>query len=64
MNGNHRATWLSDIISETQKYIKQASKRSCPEVPHVQQALNKLFEARDVARGCKDTEPDDKNPVA
>lgn len=61
MNGKHRASWLSEIISEIQRYAKQANKRACPEAPQVQQALTKLFEARDIARGCDEAEPGDEN---
>ncbi len=62
MNGKHRASWLSEIISDVQRYVKQASKRPCSEVAMVQQALNKLFEARDMARANGDAEPGDEAP--
>jgi hypothetical protein len=61
MNGKHRAKLLSDPISELQRYVKQGSKRPCPELPLVQQALAKLFEARDLAKASGETEPDDEN---
>ena len=62
MNGKHRASWLSEIISEVQRYVKQASKRPCAEIATVQQALNKLFEARDQARSFGEAEPGDGEP--
>ena len=36
-NGKHRARWLADIISETQRYLSKA--REAPEANAVRQAL-------------------------
>lgn len=44
LNNKHRARWLSDIISELQRYASKS--RSCPEAPLVQQALSRLDDAR------------------
>lgn len=44
MNGKQRARWLSDVISETQRYLAKA--KETPEAPMVQRALNELDDAR------------------
>jgi hypothetical protein len=49
MNGKHRARWLSDIISELQRYHKKA--RGQVEDRQVSQALEQLQVARENAIG-------------
>jgi hypothetical protein len=44
MNNKQRARWLSDLISETQRYISKA--KSQAEIPLVQRAVNALDDAR------------------
>lgn len=44
MNSKQRARWLSDMISEGQRYISKAKDQ--PEIPMVQKALNALDDAR------------------
>jgi hypothetical protein len=44
MNNKQRARWLSDLISETQRYLSKSKDK--PEVPLVQKALNALDDAR------------------
>lgn len=44
MNNKQRARWLSDLISETQRYISKAKDQT--ETPLVQRALNALDDAR------------------
>jgi hypothetical protein len=56
MNGEHRSKWLSEIISDLQRYIKQANKRQYPELAVVQQGLEKLYEGRDIAKASGETE--------
>ena len=46
-NGKHRARWLADIISETQRYLSKA--REAPEANAIRQALSRLAEARQAA---------------
>jgi hypothetical protein len=48
MNGKHRARWLSDLISELQRYTSKA--KDAPETGSVRKALNCLDEARQIAR--------------
>jgi len=38
MNGKQRSRWLSDMISETQRYLSKA--RCSPEAPLIQKILN------------------------
>ena len=47
MNGKQRARWLSDCISELQRFTSKA--REAPEAGHVRKALNSLDEARRAA---------------
>jgi hypothetical protein len=47
MNGKHRARWLAEIISEIQRFHKQA--RGSAEDGLVTQALEKLHTAREKA---------------
>ena len=56
-NGKHRARWLADIISETQRYLSKA--REAPESSAVRQALTKLADARQAAL---DSDPENKPP--
>jgi hypothetical protein len=51
VNGKQRARWLSDVISELQRYVKHAD----VEEPLILQALTKLDEARRAARGAGET---------
>lgn len=44
MNSKQRKRWLSDMISEAQRYISKAKDQ--PEIPLVQRALNALDDAR------------------
>jgi len=44
LNNKHRSRWLSDIISDLQRY--QSKTKDSPEAPHVSQALARLHEAR------------------
>ena len=44
MNNKQRARWLSDMITEAQRYISKSKGKS--EVPLVQKALNALDDAR------------------
>jgi hypothetical protein len=44
MNSKQRGRWLSDLISETQRYISKAKDQS--EIPLVQKAINALDDAR------------------
>jgi hypothetical protein len=48
MNGKQRARWLSDIITELQRY--QSKNKGKPESPLVQQSLGRLDEARAAAQ--------------
>lgn len=54
-NGKHRARWLADIISETQRYLSKA--REAPEANAIRQALSRLAEARQAAL---DSDPEGK----
>ena len=47
MNGKQRARWLTDLISELQRFTSKA--REAPEAGHVRKALNSLDEARRAA---------------
>lgn len=47
MNGKQRARWLSDLISELQRFTSKA--KESPEAGHVRKALNSLDEARRAA---------------
>jgi hypothetical protein len=53
LNKKHRSRWLSEVISELQRY--QSKTKDSPEAPHVSQALARLHEARQ-----KVTEDDQK----
>jgi hypothetical protein len=44
MNNKQRARWLSDMISETQRYISKSQGKA--EIALVQKALNSLDDAR------------------
>jgi hypothetical protein len=44
MNNKQRARWLSELISESQRYISKAKDQ--PETPLVQKAVNTLDDAR------------------
>jgi hypothetical protein len=44
LNSKHRSRWLSDIISELQRY--QSTTKDSPEATHVSQALARLHEAK------------------
>ena len=55
MNGKQRSRWLSDMISETQRYISKT--KSSPEVPLIQKVLNLLDDAR------KRAADDDSDPT-
>ena len=44
LNGRQRARWLSDMISETQRYLSKS--QGSPETPLVQRALEALNDAR------------------
>lgn len=48
LNPRHRGRWLSDVISELQRYVSK--NEGCPETPAVQQALDRLYAARQEAR--------------
>ena len=56
-NGKHRARWLADIISETQRYLSKA--REAPEANAVRQALSRLAEARQAAL---ESDPESRAP--
>lgn len=56
LNNKHRARWLSDIISELQRYAKKS--QECLEAPLVQQALARLDDARRRVREAADEEKD------
>ena len=47
MNGKQRARWLSDLISELQRFTSKA--KDAPEAGHVRKALGSLDEARRAA---------------
>jgi hypothetical protein len=55
MNGKQRSRWLSDMISETQRYLSKA--RCSPEAPLIQKILNLLDDAR------RKTADDDSDPT-
>jgi hypothetical protein len=55
LNGKQRSRWLSDMISETQRYISKT--KSSPEVPLIQKVLNLLDDAR------KRAADDDSDPT-
>jgi hypothetical protein len=44
MNNKQRSRWLSDIISDLQRYVSKSIGQ--PEAPFVQRALNTIDEAR------------------
>ena len=46
-NGKHRARWLAEMISETQRYLAKA--REAPEAELVRRALGSLQDAREKA---------------
>lgn len=46
-NGKHRARWLSEMVSEGQRYLAKA--REAPEAAQVRQALALLQDARQTA---------------
>lgn len=50
MNSKQRARWLSDQISELQRYLKKAT----AERPQVTMAIAKLDEARQMVRSDED----------
>jgi hypothetical protein len=43
-NGKHRARWLAELVSETQRYLARA--REAPEAADVRRALALLQDAR------------------
>ena len=47
MNGKQRARWLSDLISELQRFTSKA--KEAPEAGHVRKALSCLDDARRAA---------------
>lgn len=47
MNSKQRARWLSDLISEAQRYVSKS--RGQPETPMVSKAMCALEDARRVA---------------
>lgn len=44
MNNKQRSRWLSDIISDLQRYVSKSAGQ--PETPFVQRALNSIDDAR------------------
>ena len=61
MNGKQRARWLSDLISELQRFTSKA--KDAPEAGHVRKALASLDDAR---RSALDSniEPDDSDQLS
>jgi len=55
MNNKQRSRWLSDMISEAQRYISKAKDQA--ETALVQKAVNLLDDARRVALEHPTTEP-------
>jgi hypothetical protein len=47
MNGKQRARWLSDMISESQRYISKS--KGQPETPSVSKTIALLEDARRIA---------------
>jgi len=47
MNGKQRARWLSDLITELQRFASKA--KSAPEAGHVSKALANLDDGRRMA---------------
>ena len=43
-NGRHRARWLAELVSDTQRYLAKA--REAPEAAEVRRALALLQDAR------------------
>lgn len=56
LNNKQRSRWLSDIISEIQRYVSK--NQECPEAPLVQQALARLDDARQEVREKANQEED------
>ena len=56
MNSKQRVRWLSDQISELQRYLKKAK----AERPQVTMAIAKLDEARQMVRSEGDSESGDE----
>ena len=48
LNPRQRSRWLSNIISELQRYASK--NEGCPETPAVKQALDRLHAAKQEAR--------------